>query len=1134
MAQKKISELTETTSLSAGDLFAVIQDEGGGTYTTKKVQYSNMVTPAPSGVVLQTTDQTINGTKTFTSTIAGSVTGNAGTVTNGVYNTGDQSIAGIKTFTSFPVSPSGYPTENFQFANKQYVDNNVPSGIVLQTGDQTIGGNKTFSSKITGSISGNADGNAGTVTNGVYNTGNQSIDGIKTFSSFPVSPSGYPSANFQMANKQYVDSNIPTDYVHNAGNETVNGIKTFTSLPVLPSGVPTQNFQVASKQYVDDKSVSPFSSWSEVSGDLLPSVDNVKNIGSAEKRVKDLYLGPTSLHLGTLAVTDASGSLKVGDAFVTSVATSPTISDDAKILACKVTINDNFGTGADGDLTVATGDTYTMPTTDFALITADVSSGSSTIPVPTGTNFAAGQEILIIQNNAGRGATVVAGAYDIRVIDYVDATHIYLTQSVSRNFYSQTDYPTGIAGSPTSASKAQVVRIRNYDNVAVNGTGVLTCPTYDDDKGGILVFRVKTLLSGGGTIDAKGKGFGAGDGTTNHYRTGAHQKGFYEYATPGACGGLYAGGNGQQGGQGGNATAGRDSTFGYAPGGLAYGSSNLLTSLTFGGGGGWGTGGESWQQAPGGSGGGIILIYTPNITFSGAITADANAGSIYSGIVYGGSGAGGSILIYGTTYSSGTHYVTGGTSFPTTGLGYYQNYLGTPPTIEYKLSDTKTTDIPTNAVLQTGNQSIAGVKTFTSFPVLPSGVPSANFQTAPKQYVDDADNQFLFADQVIRGTKTFTSFPVTPSGYPSANFEMVNKQYVDDAIDSSSKVGILAVTDITSSRAITNADNGKVFSNYGATSNVVLTFDPVASLKALGPFEVEIINEVGAISATGGTVTTDGNYKVHSFTTSGSFILNSPATVSVLVIGAGGAGGGNNGGGGGAGGLLYKVFHNLNGGTHAVTIGVGGVGVYASTGGTGGNSLFNTITAYGGLGGVGKGAGASDHGNGGHSGGAIDSSPGGVSNSGYAGGLEGTTWGASGGGGGSGGVGGDASAGGNYGAGTSNSITGTAVTYAHGGAPYNVSQPTNIYGNGGRGGTDSVGLIGANGNDGIVIIRYYSANSSAIILTPATGEQLPNTSAPDNSLTSSAKGDLIRIRTTTANLIAEQYTPSPTNWVDTP
>ena len=43
--------------------------------------------------------QTIAGTKTFTSLITGSISGNAETVTNGVYTIGNQVISGQKTFT---------------------------------------------------------------------------------------------------------------------------------------------------------------------------------------------------------------------------------------------------------------------------------------------------------------------------------------------------------------------------------------------------------------------------------------------------------------------------------------------------------------------------------------------------------------------------------------------------------------------------------------------------------------------------------------------------------------------------------------------------------------------------------------------------------------------------------------------------------------------------------------------------------------------------------------------------------------------------------------------------------------------------------------------------------------------------
>jgi hypothetical protein len=49
---------------------------------------------------------------------------------------------------------------------------------VYTTGNQTISGTKTFSSLIQGGVS----GNSGTVTNGVYTVGNQTITGVKTFS----------------------------------------------------------------------------------------------------------------------------------------------------------------------------------------------------------------------------------------------------------------------------------------------------------------------------------------------------------------------------------------------------------------------------------------------------------------------------------------------------------------------------------------------------------------------------------------------------------------------------------------------------------------------------------------------------------------------------------------------------------------------------------------------------------------------------------------------------------------------------------------------------------------------------------------------------------------------------------------
>ena len=92
-----------------------------------------------------------------------------------------------------------------------------------------------------------------------------------------------------------------------------------------------------------------------------------------------------------------------------------------------------------------------------------------------------------------------------------------------------------------------------------------------------------------------------------------------------------------------------------------------------------------------------------------------------------------------------------------------------------------------NFVTLTENQTIYGIKTFGSLPVLPSGVPTTDFQTASKKYVDESvaggvSGNFvtLTGNQSIDGIKSFISFPVSPSGVPSLDFQFANKKYVDD------------------------------------------------------------------------------------------------------------------------------------------------------------------------------------------------------------------------------------------------------------------------------------------------------------------------------------------------------------------
>ena len=80
------------------------------------------------------------------------------------------------------------------------------------------------------------------------------------------------------------------------------------------------------------------------------------------------------------------------------------------------------------------------------------------------------------------------------------------------------------------------------------------------------------------------------------------------------------------------------------------------------------------------------------------------------------------------------------------------------------------------------------------------------------------------------------------------------------------------------------------------------------------------------MAATGGTITTDGDFKVHTFTSSGNFVVSSVqglGEVKILLVGGGGGGGYllvDRGGG------IYEDTHVLTTGTYVVTIAGGGTG----------------------------------------------------------------------------------------------------------------------------------------------------------------------------------------------------------------
>jgi hypothetical protein len=233
-----------------------------------------------------------------------------------------------------------------------------------------------------------------------------------------------------------------------------------------------------------------------------------------------------------------------------------------------------------------------------------------------------------------------------------------------------------------------------------------------------------------------------------------------------------------------------------------------------------------------------------------------------------------------------------------------------------------------------------------------------------------------------------------------------------------------------------------------------------------------------------------------------------PYNVDFLLIAGGGGAGGDRGGGGGAGGFRYITGESFNVGTsYTITVGSGGSDSGGSgDGGTGGNSsIVGTGISYtsagGGYGGGGAGGPGTVGGSGGSGGGGATiapstSQPGGSGNTPSVSPAQGNNGGASasglggGGGGGANAVGsnGSGSSGGNGGNGTSNSITGSAITYAGGGGGGTVPSGAGSGGSGG-GGSTSVGADGLGGGGGANGFGTgYAGGSGVVILRMLTSD----------------------------------------------
>ena len=243
-------------------------------------------------------------------------------------------------------------------------------------------------------------------------------------------------------------------------------------------------------------------------------------------------------------------------------------------------------------------------------------------------------------------------------------------------------------------------------------------------------------------------------------------------------------------------------------------------------------------------------------------------------------------------------------------------------------------------------------------------------------------------------TSGFTA--VSPNGY----FVDTTSAPITVTLPASPTAGdLVAVKDYAFTADTNNITLARNGSNIQGTANdfvidtegrsvTLIYVDATQGWLLTGASQKTDISGAAFVAATGGTVTTCGDFKIHTFTSPGTFCVSSGGNslgsnkVDYLVIagaGGGGAGssqGGCNGGGGGGGGaggfreshavpvsgcytaspLATSTSLPVTATGYPITVGGGGAGGTGPSkqGSAGSNTVFSTITSAGGGGGADK------------------------------------------------------------------------------------------------------------------------------------------------------------------------------------
>ena len=439
-----------------------------------------------------------------------------------------------------------------------------------------------------------------------YYNGNQwiAIDIPPSVSS--VSPTNFESSalpsNIVITGTNF-RSAVSVKFVDKNGTETSAGSVTRNSVTQITAQVPN-SITSANEPY----KVKVTNTASGLSGELANAfnIDAAPAFGVAAGTLGTLVSGGAASSLTTVTATDdegdsitfsiTSGSVPGGITFNSN----GTFSGNANQVSSSTT-STFVVTASDGTNTSTRQYTITVNPAFVQL------SGSGTFSVPTGVNTA---EILIVGGggSGARAANVQGGGGGAGGI-------------VHRTSYTftATDKSSGIAYS-----------------VGAGGLGVGMAANGERYSGGGNQGGDTTFAISGGTITAKGGGYGAGYGGGTHIKPGFSAA--YFAATQGGSGG---GGAWEQG-------TGASSNQGTFSGWTSYGNSGgnrYASGETYAGGGGGGAGGNGANSADGqtAGAGGVGQLFSSFTAYgeSGYFGGGGAGGSSNSTVVQGGNGGGG-------------------------------------------------------------------------------------------------------------------------------------------------------------------------------------------------------------------------------------------------------------------------------------------------------------------------------------------------------------------------------------------------------------------------------------------------------------------------------------------------------------